>query len=56
MGLSQEDRVTIKRWMYRNGRPNRLAKVLNSFWAQLHAKVAPQHPVFRLRQTAELVQ
>jgi F420H(2)-dependent quinone reductase len=29
--------MALKRWMYRGGRPNRLAKILNRFWAILHS-------------------
>ena len=29
--------MTAKRWMYRNGRPNWLAKILNAGWARVHA-------------------
>jgi hypothetical protein len=28
--------MTIKRWMYRGGRPNQLTKVINMGWAFLH--------------------
>ncbi|MFZ2489248.1 MAG: nitroreductase/quinone reductase family protein [Anaerolineae bacterium] len=29
--------MTFKRWLYRGGRPNTLAKLLNRGWASLHA-------------------
>ena len=29
--------MALKRWMYRGGRPNKLAKIQNRFWAILHA-------------------
>lgn len=28
--------MSIKRWMYRGGRPNQLAKIINAGWAFLH--------------------
>ncbi len=37
---------SMKRWMYRGGRPNRLAKILNRFWAMVHSLgVAPNYLV-----------
>ncbi len=29
--------MAFKRWMYRGGRPNKLAKIQNRFWAILHS-------------------
>lgn len=29
--------MSFKRWLYRGGRPNRIAKVLNRFWAIVHS-------------------
>lgn len=29
--------MTFKRWLYRGGRPNTLAKIINRGWAMLHA-------------------
>jgi hypothetical protein len=29
--------LAIKRWLYRGGRPNRLAKIMNKGWAYIHA-------------------
>jgi hypothetical protein len=29
--------MTLKRWLYRNGRPNLLAKILNRGWAIIHS-------------------
>jgi hypothetical protein len=29
--------LAIKRWLYRGGRPNRLAKLMNKGWAYIHA-------------------
>lgn len=29
--------MTVKRWMYRGGHPNRLTKFINNGWALLHA-------------------
>ena len=29
--------MALKRWMYRNGRPNLLAKILNRGWAIIHS-------------------
>lgn len=29
--------MAFKRWLYRGGRPNRLAKIINAGWAALHA-------------------
>jgi len=29
--------MTFKRWLYRGGRPNRLAKIINTGWAAIHA-------------------
>ena len=29
--------MTFKRWMYRDGRPHTLAKVLNAGWARIHS-------------------
>jgi hypothetical protein len=31
------DKIAFKRWMYRGGRPNRLAKIQNWFWAIVHS-------------------
>ncbi len=28
--------MTVKRWMYRDGRPNQLTKIINAGWAFLH--------------------
>lgn len=30
-------KVTLKRWMYRGGHPNKLAKILNRGWAWIHS-------------------
>jgi hypothetical protein len=36
----------FKRWLYRGGRPNRLARVINAGWAAIHALgVAPNYLV-----------
>ena len=32
-----EEIMAFKRWMYRGGHPNRLAKIQNRFWAILHS-------------------
>ncbi len=38
--------MTLKQWLYRNGRPNRVASVLNRGWAAIHALgVAPNYLV-----------
>ena len=38
--------MTLKRWLYREGRPHRLAKLLNAGWAWLHALgIAPNYLV-----------
>lgn len=38
--------MSLKRWMYRGGRPNKLAKILNRGWAVLHALgIAPNSMV-----------
>lgn len=38
--------MAFKRWMYRDGRPHTLAKLLNSGWAFLHARgIAPDYLV-----------
>jgi hypothetical protein len=29
--------MSLKRWLYRGGRPNRVAKILNNGWAILHS-------------------
>jgi hypothetical protein len=29
--------LALKRWLYRGGRPNRLAKIINKGWAFIHA-------------------
>jgi hypothetical protein len=29
--------MALKRWMYRGGRPNKLAKIQNRLWAILHS-------------------
>ncbi len=29
--------MALKRWLYRGGRPNRLAKIINKGWAYFHA-------------------
>jgi hypothetical protein len=29
--------LAIKRWLYRGGRPNRLAKIINKGWATIHS-------------------
>lgn len=37
---------SMKRWMYRGGRPNWLAKILNRFWAMVHSLgLAPNYLV-----------
>ncbi len=41
-----EEKVAFKRWMYREGRPHTLAKVLNWGWGILHALgIAPNYLV-----------
>jgi hypothetical protein len=36
----------LRRWFYRGGRPNRLASILNSLWASIHALgIAPNYLV-----------
>jgi hypothetical protein len=38
--------VTIKRWLYRGGRPNGIAKILNAGWAMIHSTgIAPNYLV-----------
>jgi len=38
--------MNLKRWLYRGGRPNRIATVLNRGWAAIHALgLAPNHLV-----------
>ncbi len=38
--------MTVKQWLYRNRRPNRVASVLNRGWAAIHALgVAPNYLV-----------
>ena len=38
--------MTFHRWLYKDGRPNGLAKMLNGFWGWLHALgVAPNYMV-----------
>ena len=38
--------MTIKQWLYRGGRPNRLASLLNRGWAAIHALgIAPNYLV-----------
>src|SRR5690242_16131363 len=32
-----EQKVTLKRWMYRGGHPNRLTKIINQGWALIHS-------------------
>lgn len=32
-----ENPLAFKRWLYRGGRPNRLAKILNRGWALIHS-------------------
>jgi len=32
-----EQTVTLKRWMYRGGHPNRLTKIINKGWAIIHS-------------------
>jgi len=32
-----EQKVTLKRWMYRGGHPNRLTKIINRGWAIIHS-------------------
>jgi len=32
-----EQKVTLKRWMYRGGHPNRLTKIINKGWAIIHS-------------------
>jgi hypothetical protein len=32
-----ENPLAFKRWLYRGGRPNRLAKIINKGWAAIHA-------------------
>jgi hypothetical protein len=36
--------MALKRWMYRDGRPNALTKRINQFWAMLHSLgIAPNY-------------
>ena len=38
--------MTLKQWLYRGGRPNRVARVINRCWAAIHALgVAPNYMV-----------
>jgi hypothetical protein len=38
--------MSLKQWLYRGGRPNRIAAVINGCWAALHAwGMAPNHLV-----------
>ena len=38
--------MTVKQWLYRGGRPNRLASLLNRGWAVIHALgIAPNYLV-----------
>jgi len=38
--------MTFHRWLYKDGRPNGLAKILNGFWGWLHALgIAPNYIV-----------
>jgi hypothetical protein len=38
--------MTVKQWLYRGGRPNRVASLLNRGWAMIHALgVAPNYLV-----------
>lgn len=38
--------MALKRWLYREGRPHGLAKLLNAGWAWLHALgIAPNYLV-----------
>jgi deazaflavin-dependent oxidoreductase (nitroreductase family) len=38
--------VSLKKWLYRGGRPNRIAAAINAGWAALHALgIAPNHLV-----------
>ncbi len=38
--------MAFKRWLYRGGHPNRLAKVINRFWAFVHSSgIAPNYMV-----------
>lgn len=32
-----EEKVALKRWMYRGGHPNRLTKIINKGWAFIHS-------------------
>jgi hypothetical protein len=41
-----EEKVALKRWMYRGGRPNGLTRLINRGWAILHALgIAPNYMV-----------
>ncbi len=35
--IGKEVLLALKRWLYRGGRPNRLARILNKGWAFIHA-------------------
>jgi hypothetical protein len=35
--ISLEEKVALKRWMYRGGRPNQLTKIINKGWAWIHS-------------------
>lgn len=38
--------MSIKRWLYRGGHPNKLAKLLNQAWGFIHARgIAPNYMV-----------
>lgn len=37
ISIIMEKKVALKRWMYREGRPNLLAKILNRGWATIHS-------------------
>lgn len=38
--------MSLKQWLYRGGRPNRIAAAINAGWAALHALgIAPNHLV-----------
>lgn len=39
--------TTFDRWLYRGGRPNRVARILNRIWATVE-KIAAAFPVFRV--------
>ena len=46
--------MSLKRWLYRGGRPNAIAKILNKGWAFLHSSgISPNYLVTLLLEEIE---